>query len=67
MILIFAGAGASKAVDPTTYPTTVEFFEKLPDNIKSNSIFKNLEGYLRQGKPKGASIDVEEIYGQYTN
>ena len=61
MILIFAGAGASKAVSPTTYPTTIEFFEKLPDNIKSNAIFKNLEGYLRQGTPQGAPIDIEEI------
>ena len=61
MILIFAGAGASKAVDPTIYPTTIEFFEKLPDKIKSNDIFKNLEGYLRQGKPKDAPLDIEEI------
>lgn len=61
MIVIFAGAGASKAVNPTKYPTTIEFFQNLPDNIKSDLIFSNLESYLRNNKPKSAPIDIEEI------
>ena len=34
MILIFAGAGASYSIDKEQYPTTVEFWERLPDEIK---------------------------------
>ena len=33
-ILIFAGAGASKAVSPDDYPTTVEFFKRLPKKFE---------------------------------
>ncbi len=33
MILVFVGAGGSATVDPKQYPTTVEFFSRLPDNI----------------------------------
>ncbi len=38
--LIFAGAGASKAVSADRYPTTIEFFEKLPETIRNTHLFK---------------------------
>ena len=61
MILVFAGAGASKAVNQSAYPTTIEFFQKLSDQIKNNPIFRNIEGYLRNGRSKEDPIDIEEI------
>lgn len=57
-ILIFAGAGASKAVDPETYPTTVNFFEKLPEHITSQPAFQSTVSFLREGNPDKV-IDIE--------
>jgi hypothetical protein len=47
-LLIFAGAGASKAVNPDQYPTTVEFFEALSDEIKNDPLFVHVEAFLRE-------------------
>jgi hypothetical protein len=58
--LIFAGAGASKAVNAKQFPTTVEFFERLPDVIKSNTLFQLTLSYLRQGDPDRI-IDIELV------
>ena len=33
MILVFAGAGASYAINPNKYPTTIEFFSRLDESI----------------------------------
>ena len=60
MILVFAGAGASKAVNPSQYPTTVEFFERLPEDVKNNELFRRAVEYLRTRK-KADPIDIEQI------
>lgn len=59
-IMLFAGAGASKAVDSVSYPTTIEFFERLPDEIRSDPQFIFVERFLRQGTDDKI-IDVEEV------
>src|SRR5829696_9086253 len=59
MILVFAGAGASKALDPQGYPTTEEFFKKLPKEIRSNQLFAGLEQFLRQ-QLNADVIDIEQ-------
>jgi hypothetical protein len=58
--LIFAGAGASKAVNSQQFPTTVEFFKNLPDEIKKDSVFQFVENYLRL-RDQEKIIDIEEI------
>lgn len=58
--LIFAGAGASKAVSAKQFPTTVEFFERLPDNIKSNQLFQLTLNYLRRDN-SSRIIDIELV------
>ena len=60
-IVIFAGAGASKAVNPREYPATVEFFERLPETIKSQAIFKRVLEYLTSNSEKTETVDVERI------
>lgn len=57
-IVVFAGAGASKAVAPEKYPTTVEFFENLPDSITKNELFKQVVVFLKQDSGEGP-IDIE--------
>ena len=60
MILVFVGAGGSAAVDPEQYPTTVGFFEKLPDEIKSDPLFIKVCEFLmdQQGKE---IVDIENV------
>jgi len=55
MILVFAGAGASSAVDHDKYPTTVEFFKRLPSEIKNDKLFSEIEKFLRTKKSKNTS------------
>lgn len=59
-IVIFAGAGASKAVNSDNFPTTIEFFSRLPDRINSNDLFKFVVSFLSQKSPD-KQIDIEEI------
>ncbi|MCK4668361.1 hypothetical protein KAU33_16530 [Candidatus Dependentiae bacterium] len=59
MILIFAGAGASKAVDPDNYPTTIEFLEKLPKEIKEDPYFDLINKYFFYKNDK--IIDIEKV------
>jgi len=59
-VLLFAGAGASKAVNPKEYPTTVEFFELLPVSIKQNALFGNTTQYLKHADAK-KTIDIERV------
>src|SRR5689334_12473448 len=59
-ILIFAGAGASKAVASDSYPTTVQFFDSLPDSIRQNPLFSVVVEYLRKND-KAAALDIELI------
>lgn len=62
MILVFAGAGASKATNPDLYPTTREYYEKLSGDVKNDEIFKSVENYLFKSKPQdNAIVDIEEI------
>ena len=57
-IVVFAGAGASKAVAPDKYPTTIEFFNDLPDNITEKELFKQTVEFLKQDSGDGP-IDIE--------
>jgi len=57
-VVIFAGAGASKAVNGQGYPTTVEFFDNLPPTITNNKLFDSVMDYLRLGNSK---IDIEVV------
>lgn len=59
-ILIFAGAGASKAVAPELYPTTVEFFQDLPSNIKRNPLFTRVVEFLKDSS-SNEPIDIELV------
>ena len=64
MILVFVGAGGSAAVDPKQYPTTVEFFNRLPpgDITGSSPSFKqSLWLPERTQKEDGQRIDIEEV------
>ena len=60
MILVFVGAGGSAAVDPEQYPTTVEFFNRLPDDIEEAPLFIQICAFLEIRK-YGQPIDIEEI------
>lgn len=60
MIVVFAGAGASKAVDPDSYPTTAEFFSRLPESISNAVLFKNTVEFLK-GQDPDATIDIELV------
>lgn len=58
--IIFAGAGASKAVNSERYPTTVEFFERLPDPVRNSGLFRMAEQYLKKSDPERI-LDIEEV------
>ena len=60
MILVFVGAGGSAAVDPEQYPTTVEFFNRLPGDIMEDRLFAKVREFL-ENKKDGGQIDIEEI------
>ena len=60
MILVFIGAGGSAAVDPEQYPTTVEFFNRLPDDITRETLFIKVREFLEAQKD-GEPIDIEEV------
>lgn len=60
MILVFVGAGGSAAVNPEQYPTTVEFFKRLPPEITETSLFQLTRQFLME-KKGGQPIDIEEI------
>ncbi|RYD51645.1 MAG: hypothetical protein EOP60_10460 [Sphingomonadales bacterium] len=59
-VLIFAGAGASKAVHPHNYPTTKEFFERLPESITENPLFQFCLDYLMVTL-ETETIDIEQM------
>ena len=60
MILVFVGAGGSAAVDPEQYPTTVEFFNRLPGDITEDALFIKVSNFLK-GRKGGEPIDIEEV------
>lgn len=59
-LMIFAGAGASKAVGPDRYPTTVEFFDALPSEVTSQPHFQHVDAFLRQSTGE-QSLDIELV------
>lgn len=61
MILVFVGAGGSAAVDPEQYPTTVEFFERLPQEVTGDPLFALILAFLRAQKEDDQPVDIEEI------
>ena len=61
MILVFVGAGGSAAVDPEQYPTTIEFFNRLPEEIIQHPLFALVCEFLRTQKEDGQPIDIEEV------
>jgi len=61
MFLVFAGAGASKAVDADQYPSTVEFFERLPDTVKKTQMFDLVVKMLRAHRGASTVIDIEQV------
>lgn len=61
MILVFVGAGGSAAVDSEQYPTTVEFFNRLPPEITQLPLFKHVCDFLKTQKEDGQRIDIEEV------
>ena len=61
MILVFVGAGASHAIDPEMYPTTVGFLQALPDEIKSHPCFKAANAYLESLPSFSPPADIEVV------
>ena len=60
MILVFAGAGASAAVDRNQYPTTAEFFARLPSEITNKPWFKAVSEFLVE-KYEDQTVDIEDL------
>lgn len=60
-LLLFAGAGASKAVSSGFYPTTADFYRLLPPNILSHSYFQLLQEYLRSRPELRQETDIELV------
>ena len=65
MILLFVGAGGSAAVDSEKFPTTVEFFSRLPENVSKSKwhdfIVKFLTMKIGEGNNPVATIDIEQV------
>jgi hypothetical protein len=59
LILVFGGAGASKALDRDGYPTTEEFFRRLPESISTDPLFSGLAQFVRD-RFQTESIDIEQ-------
>jgi hypothetical protein len=59
--VIFAGAGASKAINANEYPTADEFFRRLPPEIKQDTVFDLAANYLLLNVTKGEGPDVEQL------
>lgn len=60
-VIVFAGAGASKAVASHLYPTTVEFFAQLPEDVKSDPLFRKILEFTRYTMKGKREIDIELI------
>jgi hypothetical protein len=65
-VLVFAGAGASKAVSPDKFPTTQEFFEDLASPITSDPLFAFAMRYL-SSIGSGDIIDIEQVLWSLQN
>ena len=58
-VVVFAGAGASKAIDPEKYPTTVEFFQRLPSGVTADPLFVEVRKFLENEAGTGRLVDIE--------
>lgn len=58
--LVFAGAGASFAVSKELYPTTVQFYERLPESIRDHKLVRGMVRHLATKFGEGTP-DVEKI------
>ena len=65
MILVFAGAGASYAINKDKYPTTVEFYKRLDETTKkliNNVLSGILSEYIRNDeKLYNKPMDIEKV------
>ncbi len=60
MILLFVGAGCSRAIDEEKFPTMVEFYEKcLPDSAKTSSFYALIVKYMQMDRE--IPVDIERI------
>lgn len=59
-VMVFAGAGASFAVDRSSYPTTVGFYEQLPDEIRSHDLVRGLAAHFEKKFSSGPA-DIEKL------
>jgi hypothetical protein len=59
--LVFAGAGASRSVSDKKYPTTLQFFQRLPDEIANHDLFRMLIVYLQEMSGADTQIDIEQV------
>jgi hypothetical protein len=60
-ILVFAGAGASCAVNKESYPTTQDFFRRLQlidPSITGDPFFAHCTSFLQAGNP---TVDIEQV------
>jgi hypothetical protein len=62
VILLFAGAGASAAVNPEHYPTTLSFFERLPEQLRKRPLYDLVDQLLRRRTSQGPR-DIEMFIG----
>lgn len=62
MILVFAGAGASAAVDPEQFPTTAEFYRRVPTHIQNNPWYREASSFLKSLDSQNP-IDIEQVLG----
>lgn len=60
MLTVFAGSGASHAVSADAYPTTKGFFERLPEEIKSDRLFRLVLEFAASDSPS-STLDIEQI------
>lgn len=58
-LIIFAGAGASRGVSREKYPTAVDFKQKLPVEVTSQALYKELDRYLQ--KQVVGTVDIEHV------
>jgi len=60
-LLVFAGAGASKAVNADGYPTTVDFYKLLPPSILGMPFFAQLLEFLQKQSRIQSEVDIEVV------
>lgn len=58
-IVVLCGAGASYAVNSTKYPTTVGFEALLPEDIRTNQLYRHIVGIA--SAQQDLPIDIEKV------